>query len=77
MGPCSYLWKWARRHRLSAVLRRYLPDIPSVVTGLALFVLIALLFEPSTEMLRVICVLLMAAVISVIYWREDRASNRR
>jgi len=39
--------------------------------------MIAVLFEPSTEMLRVICVLLMAVVINVIYWREDRAANRR
>lgn len=59
------------------MLDRFLPDIPSVVTGLTVFVLIAWLFEPSTEVLRALSVLLMAAVIHVIYWREDRAANRR
>jgi hypothetical protein len=69
------LSKWPRTHRLFAVLHR--SDIPVLVAGLGLFFLIAWLFEPSTEILRATCVLLMAAVISASYWREDRASHRR
>lgn len=60
---------------LFAVVHR--SDILIAVTGLSLLFLIAWLFEPSTEILRATCVLLIAAVISASYWREDRASNRR
>jgi hypothetical protein len=52
-------------------------DIPIAITGLGLLFSIAWLFEPSTEILRATCVLLIAAVISASYWLEDRASNRR
>jgi hypothetical protein len=74
-APCSCLWKWPRTHRLSAVLHR--SDIPIAVTGVGLLFLIAWLFEPSSEILRATCVLLIAAVISASYWVEDRVSKRR
>ena len=75
MGAGLLLVEMAATHRLSAVLHR--SDIPILITGLSLLFLIAWLFEPSTEVLRATCVLLIAAGISASYWREDRASNRR
>jgi hypothetical protein len=56
---------------------RYMPDIPTLVAGVAVAFVAVWLFQPAKDALPVICLLITALGVSISQWRSEHRGRRR